>query len=57
MGCESLIRQETFAVDRTNSLPTVNMLGLVLGPLIGGAFTTYSTWRWCTFSLSLSLPG
>lgn len=44
MGCESHIYQETFAVNRTNSRLTVNLLGLVLGPLIGGAFTSYSTW-------------
>lgn len=26
-------------------------MGTVLGPILGGAFTTYVSWRWCKFYL------
>ena len=29
----------------TDLQTSVQQLGLVVGPIIGGAFTTYSTWR------------
>jgi MFS family permease len=35
------------------SLMSVAQIGTVLGPLIGGALTQYTTWRWCKSSFSL----
>lgn len=33
--------------DRINLGVLVSQLGVILGPLLGGVFTEYVTWRWC----------
>ncbi|KAK7954856.1 hypothetical protein PG988_015550 [Apiospora saccharicola] len=51
-GCVPLEKRPVY----TGIMVGIAQLGLVCAPLIGGALTEYSTWRWC-FYINLPLGG
>jgi MFS family permease len=46
------INQSLVSVDIVLTGDIVAQMGIVIGPLLGGAFTQYSTWRWCKLAMS-----
>ncbi|KAL2215155.1 putative MFS multidrug transporter [Thermoascus aurantiacus ATCC 26904] len=53
-GCVPMAKRPDHCL--SNTICLVSQLGLVIGPLIGGALTQYSTWRWC-FYVNLPVGG
>ncbi|KAL9107000.1 MAG: hypothetical protein Q9227_008036 [Pyrenula ochraceoflavens] len=51
-GCVPMAKRPTL----TGLVMGISNIGLVMGPVLGGALTQYSTWRWC-FYINLPIGG
>ncbi|MBS0349653.1 MAG: MFS transporter [Proteobacteria bacterium] len=52
IGRQILIRVFPDSLDRIKAMAKINtitLLGLLMGPIVGGALTTYANWRWIFF--------